>query len=137
MRWQEMPQDHNVRNRNHYVDFNCLRLHRSIAPIELIRGTYHAYRAYHALVLGAAKAFTIPPVSYRHLVRLVSLVRTFSARHPKDDRTLSHAETRPLDKRHALVVRQISRFLTSPSRGQGWVGSRESGGRNDSQPQTE
>jgi hypothetical protein len=33
-----MPQDHNVRNRKHYVAFNRLRLHRSIAPIELIRG---------------------------------------------------------------------------------------------------
>ena len=51
MRWQDMPQDHNVRNRNHYVDFNRLRLHRSIAPIDLIRGTYLAYLAFRALFL--------------------------------------------------------------------------------------
>jgi hypothetical protein len=52
MRWQDMPQDHNARNRNHYVDLNRLRLHRSIAPIDLIRGTYLAYLAYLALFLG-------------------------------------------------------------------------------------
>jgi len=38
MRWQDMTQDHNVRNRNHYVDFNRLLLHRSIAPIDLTPG---------------------------------------------------------------------------------------------------
>jgi len=55
-----MPQDHNARNRNHYGDFSRLRLHRSIAPIDLIRGTYHAYRAYHALFFGAAPALYDP-----------------------------------------------------------------------------
>ena len=75
-----MPQDHNARNRNHYVDFNRLRLNRSIAAIELIRGTYLAYLA---LFFAPLRLFTIPPVSHRHLVRLVSLVRTFSPRHPR------------------------------------------------------
>ena len=60
MRWQDTPQDHNARNRNHYVDFNRLRLHRSIAPIDLIRGTYHAYRAYRALFFCAAPALNDP-----------------------------------------------------------------------------
>jgi hypothetical protein len=55
-----MAQDHNVRNRNHYVGCNRLRLHGSIAPIDLILGTYHAYRAYHALFLGAAPALHDP-----------------------------------------------------------------------------
>jgi hypothetical protein len=55
-----MSQDHNARNRNHYVDFSRLRLHRSIASIDLIRGTYHAYRAYHALFFGAAPALYDP-----------------------------------------------------------------------------
>ena len=51
-----MPQDHNARNRKH-VDFNRLRLHRSIAPIDLIRGAYHAY---YAFFFGAAPALYDP-----------------------------------------------------------------------------
>ena len=56
MRCQDMPQDHNVRNRNHYVDFNRLLLHRSIAPIHprrLIALFAHFY-------LGAAPALYDP-----------------------------------------------------------------------------
>ncbi len=51
-----MPQDHNVRNRNHYVDSNRLHLNRLIVPVDLIRGTYRAYRAYRALFFCAAPA---------------------------------------------------------------------------------
>ena len=102
MRRKDMPQDHNARNRNHYGDFSRLPLQD---PIDLIRGTYHAYRAYPHFFLAPLRLFTIPPVSHRHLVSLVRFVRTFSARHPKKvtdrksqtGRTLRHAETKPLD----------------------------------------
>ena len=53
-----MPQDHNARN--HYGDFNRLRRHRWIAPIDLTQGTYHAYRAYNALFFGAPPALYDP-----------------------------------------------------------------------------
>jgi hypothetical protein len=52
MRWQDMSQDHSVRNRNHHVELNRRRLYRSMAAIDSIRGTYHAYRAFRALFLG-------------------------------------------------------------------------------------
>jgi hypothetical protein len=42
-----------------------------------IRGAYHAYRSLFHLKLQLLRLFTIPSVSQRDLVCLVSLVRTF------------------------------------------------------------
>ena len=65
-----MPQDHNARNRNHYVGCNRLRLHRSIAPIDLIRGLItlialitHFFGAAPALYDPAGLAPALSPLS--------------------------------------------------------------------------
>jgi hypothetical protein len=42
-----------------------------------IRGAYHAYRSLFHLKFELLRLFTLPSVSHRDLVSLVSLVRTF------------------------------------------------------------
>ena len=55
-----MTQDHNVRNRNHCVDFNRLLLHRSIAPIDLTKGLIALIALFAHFYLGAAPALYDP-----------------------------------------------------------------------------
>ena len=87
-----------------------------------IRGAYFSYRSLFQLKFELLRLFTIPSVSHRDLVCLVSLVRTFlqaplQARVPRDAKAVAFSTCRALTQSHRGMIRgKYGLFLTYSER---------------------